>query len=225
MTESDLSEIVRKDFLLLGYDVYPEVQDKKTKIRCDMYMIMNNINHNKYKDTILFEAKLNFNLKVLHQIMLWKEKNAAHEYFILIPMSYKKTKERKFHRELCKAMGIGLMEFDVRNNKYIISVKPEYYSNPTIPPLYIEQKQVKASNANSSYMTEFKATVQHIDSYMLNKNEVPLIDLVKNIKHHYKSDLRAIRNIKTYIETMVIKNYYITKKNRIIVVNKNESRF
>ena len=69
-------------------------------------------------------------------------------------------------------------------------------------------------------MTEFKATVQHIDEYMVNKQECSLLELVKNIKHHYKSDMRAIRNIRMYVDTLVIKNYYISKKKNIIVINK-----
>lgn len=56
---------------------------------------------------------------------------------------------------------------------------------------------------------------------MEGKNCVSLTEAVKNIKHHYKGDMRGIRNIRFNIEEKVIKGFYITKENNIIVIKRD----
>lgn len=216
MKESILTEFVREDLKNIGFTTYAEVIDSKTSIRCDMYAINETTNH-----CILFEAKTSFNLKVIEQAYHWKTRNSANEYFVLIPTTHKNIKTRKFARKICELLGIGVMEVNINNGKYFISVKPEWNANPKIPKLYDEQKITIASNSNNDYITPFKITVKKINEYMEHKNQEFLTILVKNIEHHYKSNISAVRAIKYLIEKNIIVGFYITKQNNKIVLKKH----
>lgn len=219
MTEADLTQYVREDFELLGYTTYAEVcMFGGGSKRCDMYAIKENKADPEFGRTIVFEAKLSFNLKVIEQAYHWT--NKAHYTYVLIPTTHKNVKSRIFARMLCDKLGIGVMEVNVNKGTYYVTVKPKFNPKPKMPKLYEEQKQTVASNSNNEYVTPFKITVKSINEYMENRNESVLIDLVKNIKHHYKSDRSACNSIKNLIEFNVIKNFYITKKNNKIVISK-----
>jgi hypothetical protein len=86
--------------------------------------------------------------------------------------------------------------------------------------LYDEQKLTTASNSNNEYVTPFKITVNNINNFMKDKDNEFLTVIVKNIKHHYKGDIAATRNIRFLVEKNVIKGFYITKENNKIVLKK-----
>ncbi len=221
MKESDLTEYVRADFELLGYTTYAEVCVKGGgSPRCDMYARMEDKNHEMYGHTIVFEAKLVFNFKVLEQCYFWK--NRAHDNYIIVPTTYKNMSTRKFARELCRTLGIGVIEVNVNKDKYHVTVKSKRCDKPKIPTLYEQQKLTIASNSDNNYVTPFKITVENINNYMKDKNnDVYLIDLVRNIKHHYKSDISATRAIRFLIDKCVIKDFYIGKNNNKLVIKKH----
>lgn len=221
MKESDLTEYVRRDLESLGYTTYAEVCFKGGgDIRCDMYAQGQNPNNEYFGQTILFEAKLSFNLKVIEQAYHWKMINAAHMFYVIVPSSnHKDLKSRKFAREICRLLGIGVMEVNIKSGTYQITVKPTFCSNPKIPTLYEDSQNIIASNNNNNYITPFKNTIKCIKYYMINKDKVLLTELVKNIKHHYKSDIKACRNIKIHIENNVISDFLITKENNRIMIN------
>lgn len=223
MNESVLTEYVRRDLESLGYTTYAEVCFKGGgNIRCDMYARFETLDNELTGQTILFEAKLLFNLKVIHQCYEWKLKNAANFNYIIVPSStHRDLKARKFAREICRLLGIGVMEVNVNVGTYQVTVKPVFYSNPKIPKLYEEQKASTASNSDNSFVTPFKITVKRINDYMEGKDRVLLTELVKNIKHHYKGDIKCIRNIRFNIEEKVIKGFYISKENNKLVVNRD----
>ena len=222
MTESDLTEYVRKDLESLGYTTYAEVCVKGGgDKRCDLYARIEDKNNPKYGYTIAFEAKLSFNLKVIEQSYFQGKR--AHETFIICPTTHKSMSSRRFARELCKILGIGVMEVNVDYGKYHITVKPKMFPHPKVPTLYEEQKQTLASTKNGDYVTPFKITVNRINDYMKDKNNITLLQIVKNIKHHYKSDVSGCRAIKHLIETNVIKGFYISKINNKIVIVKEKS--
>ena len=220
--ESDLTEFVRADLESIGFTTYAEVCFKGgSDIRCDLFARKENSETRMGGHTILFEAKLTFNLKVIEQCYLWKQKNAAHEFYVICPTTFRKIKSRKFAREVCRLLGIGVMEVDLKSKKYIISVKSVWCPNPKVPALYEEQKSIIASNSDNNYITPFKVTVIKINEYMMNRDREFLYTLIKNIKHHYKSEMSAMKGIKTNIENNVIKGFYITKENNKIVVYKD----
>ena len=218
--ESVLTEWVRKDFEEIGYTTYAEVcvrggGDK----RCDMYARQEDKNQPEYGRTIVFEAKLTFNFKVIEQAYFWK--NRAHEVYIIVPSTHKNMSTRRFAREVCRKLGIGVMEVNLKSEKYNITVKPEWCSNPKYPMLYNEQKFVIASNSDNKYMTPFKITVMRINEHMKDKDKELITKLVREVKHHYKGDIAAVRAIKFLVERNVIPGYFITKENNKLMIKKN----
>lgn len=215
MTESDLMEYVRQDFRDLGYETYAEVPMKGGgSKRCDMYARIENKDSNDYGHTIVFEAKLSFNFKVIEQAYYWKKH--AHLCYIVVPTTTKNISSRNFAREVCKKMGIGVIEVNVKRGKYFVTVKSEHNNNPKVPKLYEEQKKILSSNSSNTYITPFKVTVIQMNEYMKDKDSSSIIDVVKNINHHYKSINSACRSIKVNIERGVIPGYKIvTEKNKL----------
>jgi len=218
MKEEDLSEYVRKDFEELGYTMYAEVQMRSGGPRCDMYGRIEDKAHPQYGRTIVIESKLSLNLKVLEQIYGWVGR--ANLSFILCPTTYKNIKTRRFVRELCKLLGIGILEVDINKNKYYITVNPKYHDNPKHPKLFEGQKALIASNADNNYATPFKNTVELINKHMANRDSDILMNVIKCVPHHYKSDISACKAIKYFIETNVIKNFYIRREKNKIVISK-----
>lgn len=219
--ESILTEFVRRDLNSLGYTTYGEVLDTNSSIRCDMYARMEDPENPNFGHTIVFEAKLSFNLKVIEQSYKWLAKRRAHDIYIIVPSTFKNMSTRKFAREVCSKLGIGVMEVSMTKNKYYVTVKPIRCPNPTPPKLYEQQKQTIASNSSNSYVTPFKITLTNINEYMENKNQDYLTNMVKNIKHHYKGDVSAVRSIRFLIEKNVIKDFYITKENNKLIIKKH----
>lgn len=219
MEESFLTEYVRKDLEALGYVTYAEVCVKGGgDKRADMFARVEDPLNENYGKTIAFEAKLSFNLKVLQQAHFWK--NRASKVFIIVPAATKDIGTRKFARELCKTLGIGVMEVNLNTSQYHVTVQSSTCHNPVVPPLYQEQRMIKASNAQNQYMTPYKVTVMNIYEFFKNKHFAYISDIVSNIKHHYKSNIAASKAIKYLIENKVMKGFYIVKKNHKIVVGK-----
>ena len=212
ITEEDLTEFVRSDFNLLGYTTYAEVcLYGGGSRRCDMFAVKDN-------ESIVFEAKLSFNLKVIEQAYLWKQN--ANKVFVLIPKTHKQIKSRIFARKICESLGIGVMEVNIITGKYTITVQPQINNKPKLPKLYEEQKLTKASNDKNEFVTPFKLTVNKLNDYMKNKKKDLLNNVVKNIDHHYSNDKSAVNAIKKLIQKNVIKNFYIKKENnKIVIVN------
>lgn len=215
MSESDLMEYVRQDFRDLGYETYAEVPMKGGgSKRCDMYARNESETSQDFGHTIVFEAKLSFNFKVIEQAYYWKK--YAHLCYIVVPTTTKNISTRNFAREVCKKMGIGVIEVNVKRGKYFVTVKSDFNPHPTIPKLYEEQKKILASNSTNTYITPFKVTVSQMNEYMKDKSSATIIDVVKNINHHYKSINSACRSLKVNIERGVIPGYRIvTEKNKL----------
>lgn len=219
MKESDLMEYVRGDFEQLGYTTYAEVCVKGGgSKRCDMYARIEDPENENYGHTIVFEAKLSFNFKVIEQADFWKTR--AHDTYIVVPTTYKNISSRKFARNICQMLGIGVLEVNVSQGKYYMTVKSARCDKPKYPTLYDEQKLTTASNSNNEYVTPFKITVNNLNEFMKDKDKEFLTQVVKNIKHHYKGDIAATRNIRFLVEKNVIKGFYITKENNKIVIKR-----
>lgn len=220
MEESVLTEFVRKDLESIGFTTYAEVCVKGGgDKRCDMYARIEDPTNKGVGHTIAFEAKLTFNFKVLEQAYFWKQR--ANEVYVIVPTTFKNLSTRRFAREMCKMLGVGVMEVSVSSQKYHVTVKPTWCSNPKFPPLYDEQKFIIASNSQNNYMTPFKVTVKKINEYMKDRDKEYLTVLVKNIIHHYKGDIQAVRAIKFLVEKNVIQGFYISKESNKIVIKKH----
>lgn len=219
MEESLLTEYVRADLEKIGYVTYAEVCVKGGgDKRADMFARIEDPINEEYGKCIAFEAKLSFNLKVLEQAAFWL--NRAHNTYIIVPATNKNLSSRKFARELCKLLGIGVMEVNIQKEQYYVTVQSKLCQNPIIPALYPEQRMIKASNKYNTFMTPYKVTVMNIYEYFKDKNFSYMSEVISNIKHHYKSDIKAKNSLKYLIDNKVIKGFYIVKKNHKIVIGK-----
>lgn len=219
MEESLLTEYVRADLEKIGYVTYAEVCVKGGgDKRADMFARIEDPLNEEYGKCIAFEAKLSFNLKVLEQAAFWL--NRAHMTYIIVPATNKSMSSRKFARELCKVLGIGVMEVNMQKQQYHVTVQSKVCENPIIPALYPEQRMIKASNKYNTYMTPYKVTVMNMYEYFKDKQFVYMSEAISNIKHHYKSDVKASKSIKYLIENKIIRGFYIVKKNHKIVIGK-----
>jgi hypothetical protein len=211
MSESDLTEYIRKDYISKGYETYAEVTlNGRGGKRCDLYARIEDINNENYNSTIVFEAKLNLNISVLNQLYSWK--NHANLSYIIVPVTHKNTNIRKFARILCQKLGLGLIEVNLMKNNYNITVESEYNPNPIVPKLYEEQKEVLSSTNHTKYITSFKITLMNIDKYMSDKETASLKEIFSNIEHHYSSINSGISSIRKYIEKGIISNYVYENK-------------
>lgn len=221
MEESFLTEYVRADLEKIGFITYAEVCVKGGgDKRADLFGRIEDPLQENYGETVAFEAKLNFNLKVLQQAQFWT--NRAHRSYIIVPSTTKDLGTRKFARELCKLLGIGVMEVNIQKEQYHVTVQSGFCKNPIIPPLYPEQRFIRASNAQNQYMTPYKVTAMSIYDFFIDKQFAYISDIIANIKHHYKSDVAASKAIKYLIENKVLKGFYIVKKNHKIVIGKTQ---
>ena len=213
-------EYVRGDFEELGYTTYAEVCHKGGgSKRCDMYARIEDKDNPNYGHTIVFEAKLSFSFKVLEQAEFWQ--NKAHDTYVVVPTVFRQQGSRRFARKIAAALGIGVMEVSINKGKYHVTVKPKRCDKPKYPTLYVEQKLTKSSNADNSYVTPFKITVTKIEEYMENRDSAFLTIMVKNIRHHYKSDISATNAINNLIKKNVISGFYITKEKNKLVIKKH----
>lgn len=217
--ESVLTEFVRADLEQIGYTTYAEVcLSTGACARADMYARVEDKESPLYGQTLAFEAKLHFNLKVIEQAYMWKDR--SHSVYVIVPTTYKNMSSRKFARHMCAMLGIGVMEVNINRDKYDITVKPTICENPKIPALYEEQKAIIASNSGNNYMTPFKRTVLYLNDHMQDKDSVLLMDACKNIRHHYKNDIKACRNIRMMVDQGVIPGYCIAREKNKLVIRK-----
>lgn len=213
LKEEDLTEFVRADIESLGYITYAEVSWKGgSSRRCDMFACKDN-------ESIVFEAKLSFNLKVIEQAYMWKSN--ANKVYVLIPKTHRKIKSRVFARKVCESLGLGVIEVNLYNGNYSITVSPKINNKPKLPKLYEEQKKTKASNSDNTFVTPFKITVSKLEKYMKNKDKEILLSVIRNINHHYSSDRSACNAIKNLIKKRIIKGYTIIKENNKLKIMKD----
>lgn len=224
MKESDLAQHIVEHLEKQGYTAYKEVSMKGRggNVRADCYFVKYDENNN-ITDTVVVETKLNLTLTLIQQADVWKSRKYANKVYVGVPTANRKgMKSRKFAIKVCKALGIGVYQLD-KSKTIIETVCSEHTNNYTLPPLYEQQKDSIAGNADSDFYTAFKHTVKQIDSFMEDKNQYDWNDLIKEIDHHYKSETSAKSSLKKMISTNVIKGYYldkIDKKYFLIKTNK-----
>jgi hypothetical protein len=224
--ESDLALIVVEHLDELDYDVYKEVSKAGGgSDRADIYAVkkttstvIDNNNEDKLIGaTVSIETKLNFNIKVLEQAYNWK--NWANLNYIAIPV-IKKTKIKNFCYHLCESIGVGIIEVDIDKKICFISVNPTPNLEIKPPKLFEEQKLSIAGNDKNQFVTPFKITCTRIQKYMEDKVHIKMSDLVKNINHHYSSNISAASSLSKYIELGIIENITIKKtKSGLYVIN------
>lgn len=69
-------------------------------------------------------------------------------------------------------------------------------------------------------VTDFDKTINKINEYMRDIDDIKLSDLVRNIHHHYKTDSSANSAIRKYINRGVINGYTTYKRDNSIYIKK-----
>ena len=217
MKESELAEKIIYYLEGKGYTSYKEVsmRGKGGNARSDCYFVKE---INGEIETIAVETKMSMTLKVIEQSDRWKKH--ANQVYVCVPtVGRKGWKSRRFAIKMCKALGIGVFEFGANgikeSNIEIINEKAK------MPPLYEEQKNSVAGNDSGKFFTAFKNTVNELNKFMNGKTQYLYSDLVKEIKHHYKTDTSAKSSLKKMIERNVIEGYSFEKKsNKNYIIRK-----
>jgi hypothetical protein len=216
MKESELAEKIIEYLEKKGYTSYKEVsmRGKGGNARSDCYFTKE---VNGKTETIAVETKMSMTLKVIEQADTWK--SHANQVYVCVPtVGRKGWKGRKFSIKMCKALGIGVFEYGVKGIKESnIGLVNE---SAKMPPLYEEQKNSVAGNDSGQFFTSFKNTVNELNKFMEDKDEFVFTDLIKEIKHHYKTENSAKSSLKKMIDRKVIDGYQITKKDKLIYIVK-----
>ena len=210
-------QILRDNLIELGYETYGEVISKYNKKRCDMFAYDKELNI-----YLAFEGKLNYNLTVLSQAQYWKDK--SHKIYVVIQSPKRRNSTYSFFVKLCKLLEMGLIVINCKTKTITFETHPTLVHNPKLPDLNDYQKLTVASNENNQYITPFKITCFNIDEYMNNLDpsikSLPLKELIKNIKHHYKSDRSAYTSLSRLMYAEIIKKYKITKIKNALWISK-----
>lgn len=207
--ESDVAKVIIDYYESLGYTTYKEVTAKGSSgggsSRADIVAIKGN-------QHITIETKINFGLSVIKQAFNWKSK--SHLVFIGIPRK-KRTKVKRFGYDICRDLGIGILEVDMKKNDIIEYQPSSFNDNPSLPKIYESQKD-EIAGVSGSYITPFKITKSKIITYLKQSGETSLSKLVTQIEHHYKNDSSAKRSISKLVRIGVIENVKLFKKSNKI---------
>jgi hypothetical protein len=221
MKESELAEHIIKYFEKKGYECYKEVSKngRGGSARNDCYFVKKE--NNIIIETIAVETKMSMNTTVMYQAKVWLK--MANKVYIGVPKATRKDfKQRKFLYDICKNyLGIGIIEMDKKTfcvEELITPFKVNH--KPTLPPLYEAQKDSIAGNDKGKFVTAFSNTVSLIHEFMEDKEVVELKEVVKGIKHHYKSDASAISSLRKYIGTSVIPEYTLIEVDKKWYIDK-----
>ena len=210
ISEEQLAKMVIDHYEKLGYETYKEVTAKGSKgggtHRADIIAV-------KGDEYIVIETKVGFGLKVIEQAFAWKSK--SHKAYIAIPKR-KRNNTKRFGYEICRDMGVGVIEIDIKKKDLFFYCESSINKNPDLPKLYEEQKDATAG-VSSGYITPFKVTKQKIMEYVKQNGECSLSDLVESVDHHYRNNNSAKQSISKLIRIGVIELKLYKVKNKIFV--------
>jgi len=209
MKEEEIARAIIKYFENNGYESYKEVLADIGSRRADMVF-------KKDDEVIVVESKVNIGMHVIEQAYKWKSRTNIYKAFIAV--SKPKRKRNTFAHQVCRDYGIGVFEVDRYGNVYLLldSLENNNISDELDITLYEEQKDSIAGTKGGDYVTPFKLTCAKIYKE-LEKGEMTIGDLVKNIDHHYSTDNSAKKCIVDMCKIGVIKAD-VFKKGRIYYI-------
>lgn len=202
MKESDLADIVIKQYEKNGYTIYSEVIHRTGSKRADIVAI-------KKGEHIVIETKMSMNMTLIEQGFYWKDK--SHKTYICIPS---KRKLNRFAVQICEDLGIGIYIY--RGGKLDLISDSTVCKNPDLPKLYEQQKDSISGSKGGGYVTPFRLTRERLVEYIRKNGETSLIGALKDIDHHYKSIHSAKSAIHKLINTNVINELNVFNKGREI---------
>jgi hypothetical protein len=210
ISEKELADVIIEYYEDKGYETYKEVTAKGSKSggtnRADIVAV-------KGEEQIVIETKITFGLKLIQQAFTWKVK--SHKTYICIPRK-KRTSTIRFGYDICRDMGIGIIEIDVDKENINFYSESSINEDPYLPKLYEIQKDSDAGTSGK-YVTPFKITKNKILDFIKQNGETSLTKLVEGVDHHYKSDHSAKQSISKLIRIGVIELQLFKKNNKIYI--------
>lgn len=207
MKESDLADIIIKEFEKKGYEIYSEVLYRPGGKIADIVAIKNG-------EYIAIETKMSMNLTLLQQCFYWKDK--VHKVYLCIPS---KRKFNRFATQLCRDLGIGIYIY--RKGQMILMEESSVCEDPDLPTLYEQQKDSVSGSKGGGHVTPFKLTKEKLINHLKEEKECTLISAIKSIDHHYSSDYSAKNALHKMININVIEELSIFRKGKNIWVRLN----
>lgn len=207
-SEKELAQVVVNYLKQEKWTVYPEL--------CNIDIVATFFDDNSINKTkiIGIECKKNFNLKVLSQA--YDRRNLVDEMYIAVPEKY--DMEHFFGTKVAEKFNIGV--FSVSKNHYSSNARLMFkpISNDrkvqNIDKLLDPKAETyaEAGSAGGRQWTGFRKTVGIITDYVKEHPGISLKEILKNIKHHYKTNNSAYCNLKKLIDDNVIKELKIVDK-------------
>jgi len=183
-----------------GWDVYQEVETGNG--RPDIVGV-------REPATCIIECKVAFGISVIEQAARWVHRVS----FVWIASGVPSG----FGLKICGMFGIGVL--GIEENVHEIK-HPEFqhviniYSKGQKYDIrrYLNQKQktcLPAGSCGGGYYTEFKETVEQLKTAIRNTPGIKMMDAIKEIKHHYRTDSTARVNIYQRIRQHIVKGIRI----------------
>lgn len=187
-------------------NLYFEVYDNNEKRPIDVVVLLDNEEDNK---TWAIEVKTCLNLNVILQA-IYNKQHANYSSIFVPSDSLRKLKNYEYKTlfELLHTFGIGLLEYNF-NSMIYETKKPTCKDIKNKINLHDKSKDSTAGAKHCKRETKFSTTVDLLINYVKENPNKRLSDIVKNIKHHYSSNITATNSLRTYIIKNVIKEIQI----------------
>lgn len=201
-TEVELTSAVANWLITQGWAVYLEVQCSVKLGRADIVAIKNG-------EVWIIESKMGMSLELLDQAIDWQD--SGHFVSMAIPEPCRKRKSHRHGaavKSLCTTHGIGLIYV----NKSVAGCR---VWQKTLPKLQTHIGAIAdiirdvchnglalQTKHNQTWQVEwspYKRTMQTIKDYLIKNGSTPLVDVIKDCKHHYKTNAGAVQTLKRAI--------------------------
>lgn len=179
-SEKDLAKVVVSWLQEQHWDVWQEVQFHAYGPTNDIYAMNGKISW-------AIECKLTLNLKVIEQ--------AFNSRAIIKSIAIPYRNYNSFGEKVCKDYGIGVISVSNSGNINYFPGKlnREFYkfSEKTIEFLNKVPKEFCEAGSKSGHWTPYKATIEQCKLFIKKNPGCSISDIMKDIKHHYRSDSTA----------------------------------
>ncbi len=212
MTEEELAIKVISYLESNDWEIFQEVAPYGYRSRtCDIVARKNN-------QYWAIEVKQSLGLAVIEQAHYWLH-NA---HFVSVAVSVGgNSRTRCFAEYILRHLGMGCIEVG-KNTDYVSETVPPKLteiSSSQFDQVVCEEHKTfaKAGNAKSKRFTPFQKTKMLLLEYVKQNNNSNLLDVLKNIDHHYSSIYSGKKALENLIIRNVIDLKYRCENNKFIV--------
>lgn len=201
MTEAELCLLVEQYFA--GAEIYKEVPSAGG--RCDIYMKQGPF-------WTAVEVKKQFSSTLIYQAM--RNMPRAHYSWVAVP----ELKGSASAIAICRALGIGVMEYSVRRGVPQWSIIHQAAYRRTIKPLRVlDVMKQHIAGVQHTDISPFKITVELIAQYIARQGgSVPVKGFFDKNRYHYSSPQSARQCIVNLCKVGAIKQFHIQDGNFVL---------